>query len=262
MAWEQRGTKRYYYRSVRHGRHVTRTYIASGTRGMLAVALDAEARAERQAKAEAWQQARKDMEALDAQIAPGGTQATPSSIPTSPPMATTDTTEAPGANVPTPDEFVQLMRKADTGDKTVLPALRAAFETYPAVWRTTGRTGPHGAAVLVRRIAGEKHVALQELYYRKLTAMQEELAGPQPSPLERLLAERIVMCWLHLFYRGNHLRPDHAGSSLRHAEFHEQRLSKAQARYLAAIRTLAQVRRLGVPTVQINVAEQQVNLTG
>ena len=68
MAWEQRGTKRYYYRSVRHGRHVTRTYIASGTRGMLAVALDAEARAERQAKAEAWQQARKDMEALDAQI--------------------------------------------------------------------------------------------------------------------------------------------------------------------------------------------------
>ena len=35
---------------------------------MLAAELDAEERAERQAKAEAWQQARKDMEALDAQI--------------------------------------------------------------------------------------------------------------------------------------------------------------------------------------------------
>lgn len=68
MAWEHRGTKGYYYRSVRHGSRVTRTYIARGTLGMLAAELDAEERAERQTKAEAWQQARKDMEALDAQI--------------------------------------------------------------------------------------------------------------------------------------------------------------------------------------------------
>ena len=69
MAWEQRGTKGYYYRSVRHGRRVTRTYIASGTFGLLAAALDAEERAARQAKVEAWRKARTDMEALDAQIA-------------------------------------------------------------------------------------------------------------------------------------------------------------------------------------------------
>ena len=68
MAWEQRGTKQYYYRSVRHGSRVTRTYIASGTFGMLAEFLDAEEQAERQAKAEAWRQARRDMEALDAQF--------------------------------------------------------------------------------------------------------------------------------------------------------------------------------------------------
>jgi hypothetical protein len=41
--------------------------------------------------------------------------------------------------------------------------------------------------------------------------------------------------------------------SLRQAEYYEQRLSKAQAPYLAAIRTLAQVRRLGVPAVQVNI---------
>jgi hypothetical protein len=68
MAWEQRGTKGYYYRSVRHGRRVTRTYIASGTFGMLAAEFDAEERAERQASALAWQQTRAELEALDAQM--------------------------------------------------------------------------------------------------------------------------------------------------------------------------------------------------
>ncbi len=48
--------------------------------------------------------------------------------------------------------------------------------------------------------------------------------------------------------------------SLRQAEFHQKRISMAQNRYLAAIRTLAQVRRLGVPVVQVNIAEQQVNV--
>jgi hypothetical protein len=34
----------------------------------------------------------------------------------------------------------------------------------------------------------------------------------------------------------------------------------AQSRFLPAIRTLAQVRRLQVPAVQVNIAEQQLNV--
>jgi hypothetical protein len=47
---------------------VTKTYLGTGLIGMLAAELDAEERAERQAKADAWLKARKDMEALDAEI--------------------------------------------------------------------------------------------------------------------------------------------------------------------------------------------------
>ena len=37
---------------------------------------------------------------------------------------------------------------------------------------------------------------------------------------------------------------------------------RAHRRYLSAIRTLAQVRRLLTPAVQINVGENQVNVAG
>ena len=89
-------------------------------------------------------------------------------------------------------------------------------------------------------------------------ALTKELAGPQPCPLERLLVERIVLCWLHL-YSTEALYAQHRQElSLRQAECYEQRLGKAQARYLSAIRTLAQVRRLGIPAVQVNIGQQQV----
>jgi len=39
-------------------------------------------------------------------------------------------------------------------------------------------------------------------------------------------------------------------------------VEQAQRRYPAAIRALATVRRLGVPAVQINVADQQINVMG
>lgn len=68
MAWEHRGTQSYYYRSVRSGRRVTKTYVGTGPLAAIEAAMDAQKRAERQAKVDAWQQARQEMEALDAQF--------------------------------------------------------------------------------------------------------------------------------------------------------------------------------------------------
>jgi hypothetical protein len=68
MAWAHRTSGCYYYRSVRRGSRVTKTYLGTGLLGELAEIFDTEERAERQAKAEAWQQARQDMEAIDAEI--------------------------------------------------------------------------------------------------------------------------------------------------------------------------------------------------
>jgi hypothetical protein len=166
-------------------------------------------------------------------------------------------TEVHGASAPTPEEVKKLLRKAEKGDKTVLPTLQTWMDRTPGYWETVGDLAQTARQSLIQTISGD-NLLVQEARARKCVALTKELAGPQPSLLERLLVERIVLCWLHLHYTET-LYVQHLGKlTLRQDEFYQQRISKAQARYLAAIRTLAQVRRLGVPAVQVNIGQQQV----
>src|SRR5262249_27073610 len=87
-----------------------------------------------------------------------------------------------------------------------------------------------------------------------------ELAGPAPTPLERLLVERIAACWLHL----HHLELIYASKESMALElgiYFQRSLTAAQKRYLSAIKTLATVRRLALPVLigQVNIAGKQVN---
>jgi hypothetical protein len=166
-------------------------------------------------------------------------------------------TEVHGASAPTPDEVKKLLRQAEKGDKAVLPTLQTWMDRTPGYWETVGDLAQTARQSLIQTISGDNLLA-QEAYDRKCVALTKELAGPQPCPLERLLVERIVLCWLHLYSAEALYAQNTHNLSLRQAEFYQQRLSKAQARYLAAIRTLAQVRRLDVPAVQVNIGQQQV----
>jgi hypothetical protein len=87
------------------------------------------------------------------------------------------------------------------------------------------------------------------------------VAGGNPTPLERLLAERVVACWLHL----HHLEMLYARKDSLTVElgtYYQRSIDRAQKRYLAAIQTLARVRKLAVPVLQVNIAREQVNLAG
>ena len=131
------------------------------------------------------------------------------------------------------------------------------MDRTPSYWETVGDLARTARESLLQTISGD-NLVVQEAQTRKCAALTKELAGPRPCPLERLLVERIVLCWLHLNYAEALYAQNMHNLSLRQAEYCQQRLSKAQARYLAAIRTLAQVRRLGVPAVQVNIGGQQV----
>ena len=107
---------------------------------------------------------------------------------------------------------------------------------------------------------GKEALLTQEAQRRKCAALRRELAGEHPTPLKTLLVDRIVLSGLHLYY-AEALYAQHLETfSLKQHEFYQWRLSLAQSRYLAAIRTLAQVKRLQAPAVQVNIAREQLNV--
>ncbi len=122
-----------------------------------------------------------------------------------------------------------------------------------------GDTARHVQIAFINRAAG-RNLLVKEMTQRKLEAMRRELAGTDCTPLERLLVERIALCWLQLHYYETILAQSLGDLSIAQSESQQKRIDKAHKRYLASIKTLAQVRRLQLPSVQVNIGEKQVNV--
>ena len=52
---------------------------------------------------------------------------------------------------------------------------------------------------LIRAATGE-NLSFREALIRKLDLLYDELAGHAPAPLERLLVDRVVVCWLQMHH--------------------------------------------------------------
>jgi hypothetical protein len=140
------------------------------------------------------------------------------------------------------NEIRHLLERARGGDATELASLREALDQYPKTWRAYGDLAAHARNVWISLIAG-MDLALKESLGHKVEEMKAELAGPDPSPLEVLLVERIVACWLQVGYAD--AAAAQAGEmSIQQGNYIRHRQDSAHRRYLSAIATLAMTRRL------------------
>ena len=106
----------------------------------------------------------------------------------------------------------------------------------------------------------KKHT--KEMLEKEIDEQVQEFAGPAPSPIERVLAETATLSWFALrMYEASYVSSSQSenGLSLKQADFHLRRIDRAHHRLLSTLKTLATVRRLALPALQINVAGQQVN---
>jgi hypothetical protein len=165
-------------------------------------------------------------------------------------------TKTPSSPAPK-DSLTALASRAQNGDETALPALREFFERPGAV-EAIGNLALMAQESLISKYCG-KNLLIREGLTRKMEALRAELAGPDPTALERLLVERIVACWMRLYQ----LEAIYAGKdsmSLELGAYYERAITSAHKRYLSAIKTLATVRKMALPVLQVNIAKKQVNV--
>lgn len=159
------------------------------------------------------------------------------------------------------DTINALLRRADTGDRQAIDALRGECATLPALWREFGDIAWQGRAKLVRSIAGQNDI-VAEAVSREAAALRRAWLGEHPTPLETALGERVTANWLYLHYvEAKYMQA--LGELTDEGEiWHCRRVEQAERRYLRTIRELAQVRKIQRVAVQVNVGEQQVIIAG
>lgn len=167
------------------------------------------------------------------------------------------------ADAITSASYAALVKRADKGDVAALRELRCVYDTLPDLWREVGDLARQAEFAWIKASLGDQRSA-REATERMAAELRRQLGGEDAPPLERLLAERAVVCWLQLNYVDTILAQRLGGDGLTRGqiEMYQEWLDRAQKRYLAALKTLAQVRRLLVSVVQVNIADKQVNIAG
>jgi hypothetical protein len=144
-------------------------------------------------------------------------------------------------------ELAQLLHRAEQGDLAALPALRAALDADERLWRGYGDLAMQAIGSLIKLAAGT-NVLLAESLLRKVQTLKEELAGESPSALDKLLAERVAATWLQTNYYDG-LMVQAAKADEARSRMLQRQQDAAHRRHLAALKTLAVVRRLLKPAV-------------
>jgi hypothetical protein len=142
-------------------------------------------------------------------------------------------------------ELREVFDRARRGDLEALPRLRELLDDRPELWQSYGDVARHALSSWIKLIAGDD-LALEESTSRKADALRAEVAGPAPSPLELLLADRVIATWLQLAHAEVMLARSR-DASLKLLTFAEKRLDAANRRHINAIGALATLRRL-LPT--------------
>ena len=157
-------------------------------------------------------------------------------------------------------EMLEIFDRAEQGDKDALEKMRDVFDAVPGLCDDLGDLADMAEGSMVKLVT-ESPLVKEALRF-KLNALRKQVLGSDPSPVEDLLARRIAACWLHLHYLESIYAQNLENNGLtgRWSESMQRSIDRAHSRYLSAIKSLVQVRRLLGPVVQVNIAEKQMNI--
>lgn len=155
--------------------------------------------------------------------------------------------------------YLRLVREAEAGDRQALEKMRALLKHLPGFWRAYDDVMEIALEAQLRATCGG-NLMLQESRRRQAAEMTDELAGEECPLVEYLLAKRVAVCWLQMQHADVIYYQNLQGMEPHWIDSHERRRDRAQRRFLSACKTLATVRKLNVPALQVNIGDKQVNI--
>lgn len=160
------------------------------------------------------------------------------------------------------ERLMKLWEKAEQKDKTLTPIELKALREILAKSDDLLGYSEFGISVTNNIINSiETSTMGKEVLREEMHRMRQSFGYATAPRLEKLAIDHICMCYIRQWlteirYSNN----TNESITLDQGMFWEKKLSATQTRYIKAIETLAQVRRLKLPNVQINIADkQQVN---
>lgn len=140
--------------------------------------------------------------------------------------------------------------------------LKTALEEYPELLDITGNLAQQCRYALINN--AKMSAAAREIVTAGVNRLNQDLGYITAPPLEKLLIEQIILCYLRLYLWENayHTKAGNQNISLKMWQEWERLIASAQRRYLRSIETLSRVRKMDI-SIQVNVAThggQQVNV--
>jgi hypothetical protein len=166
-----------------------------------------------------------------------------------------------------PADLRQLLSQLNTDSPAPadLAALEEWFDRSPTLYQEI-----FGLSAMLRQTSLDvvtTNAVGQAAIRRETQALADALGYTHAPPLQQILIDNILACWLRCHWTELQLaacdripRTPAQRTAAQHAPYWEQRLSAAQRRYLHAVESLAGLHKLQRPTVQVNIGQHQVNL--
>ena len=149
-------------------------------------------------------------------------------------------------------------------DAKDVAALEQLLEDSSILWKAASLA--HNAALGAIEIESVDRDGIRVAMEANYWGVRRELGSNDASPMERLLIDHVALCWLRLqTLEQRYSRVMSESIILTLGQYWEKRLSAVQRRYLRACTTLARIRKMRLPAMQVNVATeggQQVNVAG
>ncbi|MCA9925543.1 MAG: hypothetical protein KC421_24400 [Anaerolineales bacterium] len=158
-------------------------------------------------------------------------------------------------------KFSDLLKRVDKKSPSYedIQALEEVMREAPELARLLGNLMAVVQSELIQKAVSPRstQIAIAETLNQK----RVEFAYDESPIWERLIIDNILNCWLRLQWVEHQLNNLIGKPNLRFVDIQhwENRLNASQRRFLRACETLARIRKMNLPPLQINIAQQQVN---